>query len=72
MGIITELDNRTVEEVKGDVCIDDIMDVAIDEGLPHWECEQKKFICKHYAAECKEKEKFLRYFFKSIGIPKKF
>ena len=39
---------------------DDIMDVAVDEGLPNWEREQKKLIRKHYKAECKEKEKFLR------------
>lgn len=50
---------------------DDIMDVAVDEGLPNWEREQKKLIRKHYAAECKEKAKFLRDFFAEIGLPKK-
>ena len=50
---------------------DSIMDVAVDEGLPNWEREQKKLIRKHYAAECKEKAKFLRDFFAGIGLPKK-
>ena len=45
---------------------DDIMDVAVDESLPNWEREQKKLIRKHYAAECKEKRKFLRDFLATV------
>jgi len=50
---------------------DDIMDISVDEGLPNWEREQKKLERRHYATERKAKVKFLRDFFKSIGLPRK-